>query len=76
MKINILSVVFVFLFAANFCHGQDGKETVAKDTAVKAENQNKPKTVKKVEIPTQMPQPFQPSEEVSADAVISFPTDI
>lgn len=80
MKTNILSLVIVLFLVANFCYGQDGKGTTATDTtantAVEAENQNKIKTEKKVEIPSQMPQPFQPSEEVSADAVISFPTDI
>ena len=71
MKINILSIVLVLLLAASFCYSQGEKET-----ATKPENNNKPKTEKKVENKPQSPQPFKPSEEVSADAVISFPTDI
>jgi hypothetical protein len=71
MKINVLSLIVTLLLAANFCHGQDAKETAAKP-----ENQNKPKIEKKVGNKPQPPQPFRPSEEVSADAVISFPTDI
>jgi len=71
MKINIVSIIIVFLLAASSCYGKDAKET-----ATSPANQNTPKTEKKVENKPQSPQPFKPSEEVSADAVISFPTDI
>lgn len=83
MKLNLcLSCVVVCLLLAVFCRGEEKKEMVrlpesrAGTMAEKSEEKQQPPPQKEAKKEKKWPQPFQPSEKVSADAVISFPTDI
>ncbi len=85
MRCKIIPLVFVFLFvcllgphygAAQENSNKADEEQKQKETVVeeKAQQQFPPQHINKHK--EVWPQPFQPTETVSADAAISFPTDI
>jgi len=82
MRYLLIALTIALTLSLNASHGEESENTAKPDdhenkAAEMQTTQAKPQETPQAKIETkEWPLPFQPSEKVSADAVISLPTDI